>query len=204
LHCITAYPAPESQYNVRIIPLLRDLFGVAVGVSDHSQDPGLVPGLAVALGATTVEKHFTIDRHGSGLDDPIAMDPIMFTEMAATIRRVEGLLGDDPNAEALVIEQFKSEYGAQRVNAVLGTGRKALAAAESDNYATTRRSLIATRSVNAGEVLSDDAVAPLRAESLSPGLDPAILSVVRGARLTKALSSGEGLTWEHLLSRRRD
>ncbi|MFW6313793.1 MAG: N-acetylneuraminate synthase family protein, partial [Spirochaetota bacterium] len=62
LHCITAYPAPEEEYNLRLIASLRSAFGVPVGLSDHSEDPALVPGLAAALGATVVEKHFTLSR----------------------------------------------------------------------------------------------------------------------------------------------
>jgi N-acetylneuraminate synthase len=86
LHCITAYPAPEEEYNLRLISSLRAVLGVPVGLSDHSEDPALVPGLAAALGASVVEKHFTLSRSGTGLDDRIAMDPAMFTQMSASIR----------------------------------------------------------------------------------------------------------------------
>jgi len=204
MHCVTAYPAPEEQYNLRIIPLLARLFGIPVGLSDHSEDPSLVPGLAVALGAPVVEKHFTLDRGASGLDDPIAMDPTMFTEMAATIRRVCSLVetdarDDDGRGAKTAIREFEAEYGKERVARVLGSGRKRLAPAEARNYRTTRRSLIAVQDVPAGSVLSRHHVAPLRAETLSPGLQPSLLPVVTGATLKKRLVDGEGLRWDHLL-----
>jgi N-acetylneuraminate synthase len=202
MHCITAYPAPEDQYNLRLIPLLRGLFGVPVGVSDHSQDPSLVPGLAVALGATVVEKHFTLDREASGLDDPIAMNPTMFTEMSATIRRISTLrerAADKARGGEKAIREFEVEYGAERVARVLGTGHKRLAPAEAGNYATTRRSLLAVQDVPAGTPLSAEHVAPLRAETLAPGLEPSLLPTLIGAVLKKPLADGEGLRWDHVL-----
>ena len=62
LHCITSYPAPENEYNVSLLASLAAVFGVEVGLSDHSMDPVLVPALAVLHGARVVEKHFTLSR----------------------------------------------------------------------------------------------------------------------------------------------
>ncbi|MFP4551236.1 MAG: N-acetylneuraminate synthase family protein [Spirochaetales bacterium] len=207
MHCVTAYPAPEEEYNLRLIPLLARLFGVPVGLSDHSQDPSLVPGLATALGATVVEKHFTLDRRASGLDDPIAMDPTMFTEMAATIRRVSALLETGeagPDAEIRAVREFEAEYGTPRVARVLGTGQKRLAPAEAGYYHTTRRSLLAVQNVPAGTPLSPSHLAALRAETLAPGLEPSLLPILTGAVLQKPVSDGEGLRWDHLLPRERE
>ena len=81
LHCITAYPAPEDEYNVSLLASLAAVFGVEVGLSDHSLDPVLVPVLAVLHGARVVEKHFTLSRAGAGLDDPIALEPAAFARM---------------------------------------------------------------------------------------------------------------------------
>lgn len=66
LHCVTAYPAPEEDYNLRVLPLLAGLFGVPVGVSDHSRDPELIPATAVALGARMIEKHLCLSHEGGG------------------------------------------------------------------------------------------------------------------------------------------
>ena len=75
LHCVTAYPAPEEDYNLMLLPLLSGIFGCAVGVSDHSLDPILVPSLSVALGGSIIEKHICLSRSDDGLDDPIALPP---------------------------------------------------------------------------------------------------------------------------------
>lgn len=201
LHCVTAYPAPESDYNLRVIPSLRRIFGVPVGLSDHSLDPALVPGLAVALGATIVEKHFTLDRSDGGLDDPIAMNPDMFTQMAATVRRIDAILSLDPtDGRGKVVGEFAAEYGSDRVQGVLGDGAKRLAASEESNYATTRRSILAMRDISAGAVLGTEDVAVLRSEkNLSPGIEPRHLENVIGSRLAEPISSGTGVQWSHLI-----
>jgi sialic acid synthase SpsE len=201
LHCVTSYPAPESDYNLRVIPSLAAVFGVPVGLSDHSLDPALVPGLAVALGAAIVEKHFTLDRSDGGLDDPIAMDPAMFTQMAATIRRIDTVLSLDPaDGQRKVLGEFAAEYGSDRVQSVLGDGVKRLAESERANYATTRRSIHAKRAMPADAMIGEDDVAVLRSEkNLSTGIDPRFLSTVVGSRLAEPISAGAGIQWEHLI-----
>ena len=67
LHCITAYPAPPEEYNLRVLRPLSVLFGCPVGVSDHSMDPELVPVIGRSAGATLVEKHFCLSRKDPGL-----------------------------------------------------------------------------------------------------------------------------------------
>ena len=201
LHCVTSYPAPESDYNLRVIPALARVFGVPVGLSDHSLDPALVPGLAVALGATVVEKHFTLDRSDGGLDDAIAMNPDMFTRMAATIRRIDAILSLDPTGgREKVVGEFAAEYGPDRVQSVLGDGVKRLAASERASYATTRRSIHATGDMSAESTIGEDDVAVLRSEkNLSPGIEPRFLDTVVGSRLTRSISAGAGVRWEHLV-----
>ena len=200
LHCVTAYPAPESDYNIRLLPALRTLLGLDVGVSDHTLEPALIPTLAVAHGATVIEKHFTLSRSGSGLDDPIALDPHMFTELMSRVRRAEQVLRDSPEEGLrIVVDELCATYGRKRVNDVIGTGTKRLAAAELENYRTTRRSLLATGDFPPGHTLAQSDLAALRSERLAPGLDPSLKPVVIGAKLKKALANGEGLRWDHLL-----
>lgn len=203
LHCVTSYPAPEPDYNLRVIGSLKAVFGVPVGLSDHSVDPALVPGLAVAMGATVVEKHFTLDRSGGGLDDPIAANPAMFAEMAATIRRIDSVLNLSPEeGRQKVLGEFEAEYGSERVASVLGDGVKRLAASEEDNYATTRRSVHVVSALDEGTILKPEHVAVLRSEkNLLPGMEPRDLDRVMGARLAVSLDAGEGLRWEHLVSK---
>ncbi|OHD75354.1 MAG: spore coat protein [Spirochaetes bacterium RBG_13_68_11] len=193
LHCITAYPAPEDEYNVSLIASLRAVFGVEVGLSDHSIDPVLVPALAVLHGARVVEKHFALSRTGSGLDDPIALEPASFARMVRGIRKAEEVGSAD------VIHRLEKEYGADRVRRVIGTGVKDLAPSERENYRRTNRSIHAVAEIPAGSVIAENAVAVLRTEKrLRPGLGPEFLPVVTGRKAARTIPAGEGVTWEDL------
>jgi sialic acid synthase SpsE len=194
LHCITAYPAPEEEYNVAVLESLRRVFGVQVGLSDHSLDPELVPSLAVLHGACTVEKHFTISRSGSGLDDPIALEPEGFRQMVAAIRRAEA---DPPEA---TLARLRKKCGADRVMAVTGSGVKRLAPSEQANYSRTNRSVHAVREILEGSVIGASDVAVLRTEKeLRPGIGPEFLPRVIGATAKRTVPDGEGIEWADLL-----
>ena len=92
LHCTGAYPAPENEVNLRIIPTLRRAFGCPVGLSDHTM--GLqAASVACALGATMIEKHFTLDRSLPGPDQAFAVTPDELAALAKTVRTTETLLG---------------------------------------------------------------------------------------------------------------
>jgi N-acetylneuraminate synthase/N,N'-diacetyllegionaminate synthase len=91
-HCVSAYPAPAEEANLRAIPTLRSAFRVPVGWSDHT--PGdEAPLAAVALGASLVEKHLTIDRSLPGPDHRASLEPSELTAMVDSIRTVESMLG---------------------------------------------------------------------------------------------------------------
>jgi len=198
LHCVTAYPTPEAEYNLRLLPALRAVFGVPVGVSDHSLDPLLVPGAAAALGACLVEKHLTLARCGGGLDDPIALEPGPFAAMTRGLRELAGLTGEA--ALALLAERC----GGERVEQVLGDGVKRLAPAERGFYAATRRSLHARRDIRAGQTLRADDICVVRSErNLRPGLGPEFLDMVAGCESRRAIPAGEGIVWEDLVGRGR-
>ncbi|THB62590.1 MAG: spore coat protein, partial [Spirochaetaceae bacterium] len=194
LHCVTAYPAPEEDYNLKVIPLLSQLFGVACGVSDHSLDPVLVPGLASAMGATIIEKHITLSRQGDGLDDPVALEPKQFASMVKAIKTA--------SAQSLeqTIKDYSREFGQSRVLAVLGSGQKTLAASEAENYGRTNRSLHALKDLPAGHMLAASDFAPLRTEKvLSCGISPWYTDTIIGKKLFKAITAGQGIRWEDLL-----
>lgn len=194
MHCVTSYPAPEEQYNVAVLASLRAVLGVEVGLSDHSLDPVLVPALAVLKGACVVEKHFTLSREGSGLDDPIALEPEAFRRMVQAIRAAET---EDEN---VVRARLEKEYGQDRVAEVLGTGVKEIAGAELRNYTLTNRSLHAMREISSGEMIAESDVAVLRSEKvLRPGLGPEFLAVVVGARAKRRIPDGEGIVWADLI-----
>jgi len=194
LHCITSYPAPPEEYNLRVLRPLSVLFGCPVGVSDHSMDPELVPVIGAAAGSAMVEKHFCLSRLDPGLDDPIALDPQLFRQMTRALAEIDAV----PEAER--DHAVRERYGGARVEAVLGTGRKRLAPSERANYERTNRSLHAVNALDAGHRLTADDIAILRTEKvLRPGLAPRFLSIVMGKTLKRAVPAGEGLTWDDLL-----
>lgn len=92
LKCTSAYPAPPEEMNLMSIPHLAELFGVPVGLSDHTLGTA-VPGAAVALGARIVEKHFTLSRSVPGPDSAFSLEPHEFKAMVETVRTVERALG---------------------------------------------------------------------------------------------------------------
>ncbi len=195
LHCVTSYPAPEEDYNLRVLGNLSRIFGIPVGVSDHSLDPVLVPALAITQGAAMVEKHICLSRLDPGLDDPVALPPDQFARMVKAIREAAA----NP---APVLQGLADEYGEDKVNAVLGNGIKRLAPSERANYGRTNRSLHYAKSLAQGHILGPEDVKILRTEKvLSPGLPPEHLETVVGCALARATENGAGLAWEDLLSR---
>jgi N-acetylneuraminate synthase len=126
LHCTTEYPASPHSINLRAIATLRSAFGLPVGFSDHSR--GIhVAAAAVALGATVIEKHLTLDRSLPGPDHRASIEPDELAAMIASIRDIELALGD---------------------------GRKVPAAEEIANRSVARRSLVTTQVIRRGERFS--------------------------------------------------
>jgi pseudaminic acid synthase len=93
LKCNSAYPAPPEEMNLRVIPRLAEIFGVPVGLSDHTLDTS-VPVAAVAMGACIVEKHFILSRLDGGPDSAFSVEPREFKAMARAIRTAEKALGE--------------------------------------------------------------------------------------------------------------
>ena len=134
LHCNTEYPTPMADVNLRAMLTIRDAFGVAVGYSDHT--PGIEVAIAaVALGATVIEKHFTLDRNLPGPDHKASLEPGELRAMVAAIRNVEQALGD---------------------------GIKRASASEAKNKPVARKSLVAACAIRAGEVFSESNLAVKR------------------------------------------
>lgn len=195
LHCVTSYPAPEEEYNLAVLPHLAALFGVETGVSDHSMDPELVPGLAFIQGANVLEKHFTLSRRDGGLDDPIALDAEDFRRMRDFVDKLESL-----SDRASRIEHMVKNFSEERINAVLGSGRKLLAPCEVENYGRTNRSLHAMRDLNPGTVLSSENMAVLRTEKvLRPGVSPVFYKKLIGKTTKRYIPAGEGILLEDLM-----
>lgn len=202
LHCVTSYPAPEEEYNVRLIAAFQKDFGVATGLSDHSLDPILVPCLAASQGATAFEKHITLSKKTSGLDDPVALEPQQFLQMTKALRQCQAAInryGPERGGQE-IIKQMEEQYGSERVQKVLGNGIKALAPAEEKNYGRTNRSLHYMKAFEAGHILAAEDVGVLRTEKiLTPGIGPEFLESVIGKKLRRAVGDGAGVLADDFL-----
>lgn len=133
LHCVSGYPAPPQDYNLRTIPDMMAKFGVVTGLSDHTLD-NTTAIVSVALGASIIEKHFTLDRTGGGPDDSFSLEPAEMSALCTGARTAWQALG-------------KVDYG-----------RKS---SEQGNV-KFRRSLYFVRDLKAGEVITADAVRSVR------------------------------------------
>ena len=196
LHCITSYPAPEAEYNLKLITNLKNIFGVETGVSDHSLDPVLVPVLSVLCGGSVIEKHITLSRKTDGLDDPVALEGEKFALMVHVVHQAEAALKryGFEKARQVIFSQLTESYDEKLIEDCLGDGVKRLAASEFQNYGRTNRSLHYLREMKKGEKISESAVAVLRTEKvLTPGISPEFYDFVQGLELSKDVKNGEGL-----------
>ena len=201
LHCITSYPAPEEQYNLRLLETLKNKFLLQTGVSDHSLDPVLVPSLSVACSGKIIEKHITLSKKTDGLDDPVALEGDQFAHMCFCVHQCDAVLRHygEVAGKKEIIRQLSEQFGSERVEKVLGNGIKTLAPAEKENYGRTNRSLHFMHSVKQGQTIKESDIAVLRTEKiLTPGLSPDFLEKVIGKVLKKDAVSGEGLTEQHI------
>ncbi len=193
MHCVTSYPAPVEQYNLRLIPNLRRIFGIPCGVSDHTLNPVLIPALAAASGGCVIEKHFTLSREGDGLDDPVALDPGMFKVMVNAVREAESAGLNETK------ERLSTEYGQKKITRILGNGVKRIAPVEKAHYSTTNRSIRALYRLPAGTILTKENTAILRSEqNLSPGLLPIFLPDIIGRKTAAEIPPGEGIRWKDI------
>ncbi|MCK5673472.1 MAG: N-acetylneuraminate synthase family protein [Spirochaetales bacterium] len=191
LHCITSYPAPEEEYNLNLIPTLSKIFGIPVGVSDHSEDPVLVPTLSTALGGSLIEKHITLSKKGDGLDDPIAITPLELKGMCMEVRKTEN------RGQNETLSFLEDKYGKNKINKVLGTGIKNLAPAEVNNYKTTNRSIMAITDIRKDEIFTEKNTALLRSEKfLTPGLSPDFYNIILNRIAAHDIKSGAGINWD--------
>lgn len=117
LQCTAKYPAPFSSLNLRVLPWLKAQFGVAVGLSDHSRDPIRAPTAAVALGATVIEKHYTLDNRLPGPDHSFSVTPEELKAMVMAIRETEQLLGSGVK-EVLQAEEELYDYARRGIQAL--------------------------------------------------------------------------------------
>jgi len=154
LHCTTDYPTPMTEVNLHAMQSMQVAFGVAVGYSDHTT--GIEVAIAAAaMGATVIEKHFTLDRDLPGPDHKSSLEPNELKAMVSAIRNIEMALGD---------------------------GIKRLTPSESRNKSVARKSLVASKAIKAGEVLSTKNITAKRPGT---GISPMNWDAVMGRKAAR-------------------
>lgn len=167
LHCTSAYPAPDESLNLLAIRSMGADLGVAIGYSDHSLGIEAAQA-AVALGATVVEKHLTLDRTLPGPDHSASLEPTEFRAMVAGIRRVTAMLGD---------------------------GVKAPSPDERDTARVARRSVVAAVDIPAGAMI---APAMLDCRRPATGIAPRELPALVGRRAKEPIAAGSTIQWQQI------
>jgi len=160
LHCNTQYPTPIEDANLLAMVTIKKVLGVKVGYSDHTLGCEAVIG-AVALGATVIEKHFTLDRDMEGPDHKASVQPDELKAMVKAIRNTEAALGD---------------------------GIKRASESELESKLVVRKSIVAAREVEAGEVLTETNLAVKRPGT---GISPTEWDAVLGKRAKRKFMTDE-------------
>ncbi len=160
LHCNTEYPTPYKDVNLNAMHEIRDRFGVQVGYSDHTQ--GIeVPIAAVALGASVIEKHFTLDKNMEGPDHKASLEPDELKAMVRAIRNIEQ---------------------------TLGSGHKAVSESERKNIEIARKSIVAACPIKKGEMFTEENLTVKRPGN---GISPMLWNDVIGRFATRNFEEEE-------------
>ncbi len=160
LHCTTEYPAPMAEVNLLSMNSIKRAFGVEVGYSDHSE--GIEVAIAAAaLGATVIEKHFTLDKNLPGPDHMASLQPDEFKDMVSAIRNIEIALGD---------------------------GIKRLMPSELRNKFVARKSLVAKKAIKAGEELTAENITAKRPGT---GISPMLWDEIIGRAAVRDFAEEE-------------
>ena len=163
LHCNTQYPTPFEDVNLKAMLTIKKDFDVNVGYSDHTR--GIeVPIAAVALGASVIEKHFTLDRNLPGPDHKASLEPAELKVMVGAIRNIEKVLGD---------------------------GEKKVTVSERANITVARKSIVAACPIKKGELLTEDNITVKRPGT---GISPMRWNEVIGTAATKDYSEEEQIS----------
>ncbi len=160
LHCNTEYPTPFEDVNLKAMQTMRDAFHLEVGYSDHTK--GIeIPIAAVALGATIIEKHFTLDHHMEGPDHKASLEPDELKAMVTAIRHLEK---------------------------AMGTGNKTPSPSEKKNITVARKSIVAKHKIIKGDILTEENITTKRPGS---GISPMCWFDVLGSRAVRSFAEDE-------------
>ena len=168
LHCVTSYPAKPSEMNLKVIETLRSAFHLPIGLSDHSLSL-VIPAAAVGLGASIIEKHFTLDRGLSGPDHKASIEPHSMKEMVLFVREVESALGNGDKRPTREEERIKK---------------------------VTRKSLVARRSIPRGTKITSEMLDTKRPGT---GLSPSQIDLVVGKIVSRDIMADELLILDDLI-----
>lgn len=163
LHCTTEYPAPLEEVNLRAMETLRHTFHLPVGYSDHTEGIA-IPIAAVAMGATVIEKHITIDRTLPGPDHKASIEPHELAELVRSIRMVEQ---------------------------ALGSNIKHATPSEIRNKAVARKSIVATTDILAGAIFSAENITVKRP---GDGIEPIHYWSMLGTKAVKSYKKDDVIT----------
>ena len=164
LHCTTEYPTPFDDANLLAMQSIARAFSVAVGYSDHTVGIA-VPIAAVAMGATVIEKHLTLDNKMEGPDHRASLEPDQFSAMVQGIRAIEQALGD---------------------------GIKRPTSSERANLPIVRKSIVAARAIQAGEPFSGDNITAKRPGT---GISPMPWDVLIGRNASRSYAADQLIEW---------
>jgi len=168
LHCVSQYPALYEDVNLKCMLTLETAFNCVVGFSDHTTDY-LSSVAAVAMGASIIEKHITLNKKDSGPDHPFSLEPKELKKFIRAVRDTELLLG---------------------------TSVKKVRESEEENHRIGRRSIIAAKDIKAGSVITLESIVIKRP---ALGLHPCLIDVVVGKRAIKDIPKDMWITWDCLL-----
>jgi N-acetylneuraminate synthase len=167
MQCTAKYPCPIESLNLSVIPKIKSRYNTPVGFSDHSLDPIIGPLMAIGLGVTFIEKHFTLDRNLTGPDHQFSLIPEELKIMIDHIRNAD-----------------KAK----------GIGDKIILKEERELYQYASRSLQSIKKIVKGEVLREGFnFDVLRPGNRIRGLDASYLNQVNGKKATKDIEMGDGI-----------
>ena len=167
MQCTSKYPSPLKALNLGVIPHMISRYNIPIGLSDHSIEPIIGPTVAVGIGATIIEKHFTLDRNLPGPDHPFALIPNELESMIQSIRNAEKAKGD---------------------------GQKKILLEERELHQFATRALQAIKDISKGEILQEGVnFEVLRPGSRIRGLDARFLETVNGKKSVKEIKTGDGI-----------
>lgn len=162
--CTSQYPAPYAEINLRVIETFKKIFDCPVGLSDHSEGI-FIPVAGAAMGANMIEKHFTLDRNLSGVDQPASIEPQELKEMIDNIRKTEEAIGNK---------------------------EKNIQPSEKEHLISMRKSLVAAKNLEKGTIITIKDIFVKRPGS---GISPVEIEKVIGKKLRVPVSEDDLFNW---------